>query len=280
MPPHPPASADLAVATICTDGFANHRHEPAFRILPGTPFRNVEFNLWYDELLAPAYVQSLAARCEAGGLTPVCVQGTAFGGEGAHGVRHDYAHKLLLLQIARQLGCRRVKCTGAPRDTQGGVDHVVEVVRRLAPVAADLDVLLLLENHDRNVLQTLGDFERILDAVDAPHVGLCLDTGHFEGAGIPLADVVRRFRPRILQVDLKDCAAFGRGHATVPFGEGTTQFDPFLDDLLAGGFRGFLTVEQAWNIPREPLVDNLTAAYRRFERFVRDPAALAATTPR
>ena len=267
--PKQPVGVELAVATICADGFANHRHEPAFEIIPKTGFSAVEFNIWYPELLAPSYIESIVNRCSKTGLRPVCVQGTSFGGEGNNAVMNDVGHKVWLMEYAKRLGCRRVKCTGSRRGTNGGLDHVIEVCRELAPIAEELDVLLLLENHARNVLELPEDYETIFEAIDSAHVGMCLDTGHFEGVGVHLDTVLDRFRSRIQHVDLKDCAAFGEGHNTVVFGEGVTDFDPFLNDLIDGGYTGYLVIEMAWSKPRPPVVENLIAAREQFLPYTR-----------
>ena len=261
---------ELAIATICTDGFANHRHEPAFRLLPQVGIRAVEFNLWYPDLITPAYIDSLAARCDAARLIPVCLQGSSFGGEGRNAVIHDVAHKLWFMEQAHRLGCRRVKFTGAPRGTSGGLPHVITVCRELAAAAEAMDMMVLLENHARNVLERPADYREIFSAIDSPQLGLCLDTAHFVGAAVPLADVVREFRSRIRHVDLKDNATFGGGHQVVDFGEGVIDFDPFLRDLLDGGYTGYLLIEMAWAEPREPVVARFSAARRRFQTYVKN----------
>ena len=92
---------DLAVATICTDGFGNKGHEPAFRLIPQIGFRNVEFNVWYPDTITPSYLASIKSRCEATGLRPISLQGTGFGAEGRSGVIKDVGHKLSLMY-----GCR------------------------------------------------------------------------------------------------------------------------------------------------------------------------------
>ena len=259
----------LAVATICTDGFGNQHHEPAFKLIPQLGVRNVEFNLWYDDLLTPAYWDSLLKRCQDTGLTPVCVQGSGFGAAGAEGLKQDWAHKWKLLQAAKRLGCRRVKCTGSKRGTKGGLASVIAVCKELAPAFEEAGALLLLENHANNVLENIADYDTIFEQIDSPNVGLCLDTGHFEGAGIQLADVVERFHSRTLHIDLKDCKAFGKGHDTVVFGEGVTDFTAFLDLVTRRNFHGYMVLEQAWAEPREPIVENLrkgVAMFRKFER--------------
>lgn len=259
---------DLAVATICTDGFGNHHHEPAFRLLPQTGLRNVEFNVWFSDTITPNYMADLKRRCARTGLRPVSLQGSSFGGEGGRGVLKDVGHKLALMYGARELGCRIVKCTGAQRGTQGGLKAVIAACRELAPAAEEMGMLLVLENHANNVLENLADYEEIFAAIDSPNVGMCLDTGHFEGVGIDLHEAVEKFHPRILHVDLKDCRKRGAGHDTVVFGEGVTDFDGFLRHLLGKKYRGYLVIEMAWREPREPVVENLRKAYEMFRPYI------------
>jgi sugar phosphate isomerase/epimerase len=260
---------DLAVATICTDGFANRHHEPAFRLLPQTGLHNVEFNVWFADTITPGYMTGLKERSARAGLRPISLQGTAFGGENRVGVLKDVGHKLALMYGARELGCRIVKCTGSGRGKQGGLKAVIEACRELAPAAEELGMLIVLENHANNVLENIADYEEIFAAIDSPHIGMCLDTGHFEGVGISLHEVVEKFHSRILHVDLKDCRERGAGHDTVVFGEGVTDFKAFLEHLLSKNYSGYLVIEMAWKEPREPVVANLRKAEAMFRPYVR-----------
>lgn len=260
---------ELAIATICTDGFGNHNHEPAFRVIPGLGFKNVEFNVWYPQTITPRYIRDLKARCVQTGLKAVCLQGSSFGGEGNSGVIKDISHKLVLMDACRELGCRRIKCTGAGRGRSGGLKSVIEVCRELAPAAEEMGVLVTLENHANNVLERPEDYEEIFAAIDSPNIGMCLDTGHFEGVGVDLHAVIEQFHTRILHVDLKDCMERGKGHNTVPFGEGVTDFDAFLKHLMEKNYSGYLVIEQAWSEPRGDWENNLKKAYARFKTWER-----------
>ncbi|MEM7558179.1 MAG: sugar phosphate isomerase/epimerase family protein [Planctomycetota bacterium] len=257
----------LAIATICTDGFANRHHEPAMQVIPETGFKNVELNLWYPDQITPSYIAKLKDRCADAEINPISVQGTGFGADGRHAVMKDYSHKLLMMQYAKQLGCKIVKFTGAKRGTQGGLDSIIQVCKELAPAAEEMGILLTLENHSGNNLETLEDYEQIFEAIDSPNVGLCLDTGHFEGSGIRLDEVLKRLHSRTLHVDLKDCAAFGKGHNTVRFGDGVTDFDNFLSKLMEVEYQGYLVVEQAWAEPKGDWKRDLNAAYQRFKKW-------------
>lgn len=261
---------ELAVATICTDGFANRHHEPAFRLIPQIGIRNVEFNLWFPDLITPGYIATIKTRSAAAGLRPVCVQGRRFGSDiGRDGIIKDVGHMLALMYAARDLGCRRVKCTGAARNAPDGLKAVIEVCCELAPVARELDQLILLENHAKNALEFIADYETVFATVDSPHIGMCCDLAHFEASGVDLLAVVEKFHSRILHVDLKDNRTRGQGHDVVPYGEGITDFDAFLGLLLAKKYRGYLLLEMAWSEPREPVVANLIRGRDLFQPYVR-----------
>jgi sugar phosphate isomerase/epimerase len=82
--------------------------------------------------------------------------------------------------------------------------------------------------------QDLDDLEGI------PH--LVLDTSHAAVAKHDLVDVRRRFDSRLRHVHLSDNA--GRGwDSHLPPGEGVLELDPFLDDLVASGFDGTISLE-------------------------------------
>jgi sugar phosphate isomerase/epimerase len=260
---------ELAIATICTDGFANKRHEPAFRLIPEVGIKNVEFNVWFPDVITPNYFRGLKERSVRAGLKPVCVQGSGFGGEGASGVQKDVGHKLALMYGARELGCRRVKCTGAGRGTQGGLKSVIEVCKELAPAAKELDQIVLLENHAKNVLETIADYEEIFAAIDSPHIAMCCDVAHFWGSGIDPLEVIEKFHSRILHVDLKDNRTKGGGHDVVPYGEGITDFKAICDALIAKNYSGYLLIEMAWREPREPIVENLKKGRDLFQPYTR-----------
>lgn len=269
-PPRPETPfVELAVATICTDGFGNQHHEPAFRLLPQLGVKNVEFNVWFADVITPNYLASIKRRCAETGLKPVCLQGSSFGGEGTRGVLKDVGHKLALMYGARELGCRRIKCTGAARGTEGGLKSVIEVLRELAPAAKELDMLVLVENHAKNVLENIADYEEIFAAIDSPHIGMCLDTCHFEAVNVSLHDVVEKFHSRILHVDLKDAAERGNGHKPVPYGDGVTDFKAFMEHLRAKHYRGYLLLELAYAQPREPVLENLRKGRDFFTPYAR-----------
>ena len=235
---------ELAIATITCDGFGDENFEKAFSLIPRLPYKNVEFNCWYGRNLTPAGIEGIKARCRQHKLKPVCVQGSSFGASG--NIVKDVTHKLWNLEAARQLGCRRVKFTGAGRGSEGGLETVIKVLQEIAPAAEAMDMLILVENHANNNIENIEDYDRIFSAISSPHVGMCMDNAHFDGANVELMEVVDRFHSRILHIDLKETQQRGV-HKVVPFGTGVTNNQAVVEKMLAHGYAGYLLVEMTLN---------------------------------
>jgi len=253
---------ELSIATICLDGFGNEYFEPAFELIPKIGVKNVEFNVWYPRTVTPSGIASIQDRCYEKGLRPISLQGTSFGDN----VLKDVTHKLWLMEKAKELGCRRVKFTGSGRGKAGGLENVIEVLKELAPAAEEMDVLIAVENHANNNIENMEDYDKIFAAVDSSHVGMCLDMGHFDGAGVSNFDVVKRFHEKVNHVDIKDVVEFGT-YKTVPYGEGITKGEEIIQSLIEKGYSGYLVIEQA--PPKEglELVKEMTRIKNIFAKF-------------
>jgi sugar phosphate isomerase/epimerase len=258
---------ELAIATITCDGFDDVNFEPAFDIIPRLPFKNVEFNCWYARNLTPAGIRSIKERCRKHKLNPVCVQGTSFGAPG--NIIKDVTHKLWNMEAARQLGCRRVKFTGAGRGTEGGLETVINVLKELAPAAEEMNMLILVENHANNNIENIEDYDRIFSAISSPNVGMCMDNAHFDGANVDLMAVVDRFHTRILHLDLKDTERMGV-HKVVPYGQGVTKNAAVVERMLAHGYTGYLLIEMVLGQESKQVREQeLRRAYDLFKKYER-----------
>ncbi|MFW5826375.1 MAG: sugar phosphate isomerase/epimerase family protein [bacterium] len=82
-------------------------------------------------------------------------------------------------------------------------------MRDLAARCREAGILVALENHVGNNLENLDDYRRIFDEVDSPSLGICMDTGHFEAAGVSLDELIDEFSSRINHIHLKENRGFG-----------------------------------------------------------------------
>ena len=194
----------LACATLSCDGFGDTDFEASFRMLPEIGFKYVEFNCWYPRTITPEKMRDLKARCEARNLLPASIHGSSFGGDDPHALSKDTAHKIRLIEAACELGVTRIGATGSARGTQGGLDAIITVLKEIAPVAEEYGVEIGLENHEGNNLENIADYERIFDVIDSDNVGIWLDTGHFDAAGVDMDDLIDRLHSRVNHIHVKD----------------------------------------------------------------------------
>ena len=99
-------------------------------------------------------------------------------------------------------------------------------------------------------LEQPDDFQRVLDALPDPRLGLCVDTGHFHAAGVDIPAFIRNFASRLCSVHLKDHL----GSVSVGIGRGEIALPAVIAALQEVDYRGDLTVEleveDPQNLPR------------------------------
>jgi sugar phosphate isomerase/epimerase len=227
----------LSCSTLSCDGFEDNDFRNTFKYMRPIGFRHAEFNMWHPDNLTPVKVRDIRHRCDETGIIPIAVYGSGF----SCSADKEIAHKIRMIDAARELGCRRIVMSGSP-DPSYPIETVITSLKELQPYAQENDVLICLENHVDNTLESLDDYGRIFYAIDSPYVGLCIDTGHFEAAAVALDDVVATFSNRINHIHVKENKGFGTKNFTF-FGQGNTD-NVGLVKILAGlGYSGFVNVE-------------------------------------
>jgi sugar phosphate isomerase/epimerase len=262
----------LACATISCDGFDDNDFRESFRIMPDVGFRYIEFNAWYPSAITPAKMRDLKQRCADRKILPACMHGMGFGAANPRELSKDVAHKLRIIDAALEVGCRRVSFTGAGRGKEGGLDAIITVLREVAPVAEEKNVLICLENHAGNNLENIDDYSHIFEAIDSSHVGICLDTGHFDAAAVDMDALIDRFQLKINHIHVKENKGFGRKEF-VRFGQGDTDNFYLIDRMLALGYQGFITVELSPQEDRSTIPADLRLAWQMFQKYETAPAS-------
>jgi len=134
-------------------------------------------------------------------------------------------------------------------------DEIIEIVRGLLPELEATNVILAIENHDRFKAQTL---KAILDAIDSPFVGICLDTvnsfGSLEGPEI----VVNTLGPYVVNLHIKDFHIGRIDHNMgfllqgTPAGKGMLDI-PWLMNKLNDFGRGYNAILELWPPPENDM---------------------------
>jgi sugar phosphate isomerase/epimerase len=110
------------------------------------------------------------------------------------------------------------------------------------PVAEEMDILICLENHKDNTIESIEDYRRIFDAVDSRNLGICIDTGHFDASGVDMDELIDEFSARVNHIHLKENRGKGTKQFT-RFTEGTTDNHHIIRRMVSLGYSGYLTIE-------------------------------------
>lgn len=134
----------------------------------------------------------------------------------------------------------------------------------------------VLHNEVGTQLAGQQDVVRVLESTGA---ALCLDTGHLIAAGGDPLAILAGWRDRVTHVHLKDSTSSGpftdamalwEGDVFCPLGAGLGRVEEVLAALRAGGFDGWLVVEQDV-LPRNPQAYRQARADQQQNRaFLRD----------
>lgn len=162
----------------------------------------------------------------------------------------DGGAEALLARPARAWWDRR-EALDAP-----GWGRLVEVVKRMETLAADAGVPLSFHPHISTYVESVWEIERLLALTG---VSLTLDTGHLFLAGAAATECLRAWKDRINHIHLKDvhvevmtkARETGRtdfdewwADLCCPLGTGDVDLEPFLTELVAVGYDGWIVVEQ------------------------------------
>lgn len=156
------------------------------------------------------------------------------------------------IDAAARLGHQVLRITaGSPasRGTEPAdvlVERLVGPVRRAADHAAKAGISLALENHGD--LQA-RDILALLDRVDRPNLGVCLDNVNLIRVGDDMRAGTAALAPHVLLVQLKDHApgdpTVAGGPVCTALGEGIAPLNDVLGILDTAGFNGPVCVELA-----------------------------------
>jgi inosose dehydratase len=76
-----------------------------------------------------------------------------------------------------------------------------------------------------------------------PLIGLCVDVGHTRRAGEDPADVIRKYRERVLDIHIKDINSVEKDGTTIEMGRGVLDIPGILKALLKIRFGGVVSFE-------------------------------------
>jgi len=147
-------------------------------------------------------------------------------------------------------------CPGHSLFGQGEEDawgRLSESVTTICEYAAPYDVRIALEPADRYetyIMNTTVDAMRMIDELGYASLGILLDTGHGHVVGESAIEAVRAIGDRLFHVHVDDNNGLRDEHL-IP-GDGSFDFEGFIDALEEVGYDGFLSAELSWDYTIDP----------------------------
>jgi len=172
---------------------------------------------------------------------------------GARGIQPPHLDRYL--QIAQRFESPILRVVIDSAEHQPSVAEVIELLSVALPAFANAGVLLAIENHDRF---SVADFERILETLDSPSLGICLDTVNSFGACEGPQVVVDTLGPWTVNLHIKDFVVRRADHQMgfavdgTPAGEGMLNVPWLLDSIAAHG-RNMSAILELWPRPAESM---------------------------
>jgi len=115
------------------------------------------------------------------------------------------------------------------------------------------NIKLAIHNHgpdDEHYPTPESAYIRIKDL--DPRVGLCIDIGHTQRAGVDPSESAKKFSDRLLDVHIKDVTTAAKEGQTVEIGHGVIDIPKFLETLLELDYQGSVSFEFEKD-PNDPL---------------------------
>lgn len=143
--------------------------------------------------------------------------------------------------------------------------QVVSIVRAALPLLESAQLTLGIENHDRFPARVL---RQMIEQIDSPRVGICLDTVNSLGAGEGLEHVLDQLAPHTVNLHVKDFEvtrvpyAMGFTVEGRPAGQGRLDL-PTLLATLARHRRCRSATLETW-VPPEPTLAETIAKEQRW----------------
>lgn len=136
--------------------------------------------------------------------------------------------------ISEKIKSRILRFSIDGKDYKPDVETVISIIMNAEKEFKKREITRALENHERLFAD---DFRRIIETVDSPNIGICLDCANSLGLGEGFQEVVEALAPYTVNFHLKEVYIKRKYHMMGfdiegrPFGEGCLPLQWMLDQL-------------------------------------------------
>lgn len=176
-------------------------------------------------------------------------------------------HTLQCLELADFFSCRNISVppggplAGMARKDAMSLFH--QGLARVAPLAEELGVKILVEPEPELLLENTGEFKEFIKGVESTAIGLNFDIGHFFCAGEDPSAAFEELFEWIGHVHLEDIAAT-RVHNHLILGHGAIQLLEVFKTMIRLGYQGDVSLELYPYVDTPEEAGRESLAYLRF----------------
>jgi sugar phosphate isomerase/epimerase len=170
---------------------------------------------------------------------------------GAKNMTPDNLERYLL--IAEKIKSKILRFVIDDDDFRPELTEIISIILNAEPEFRKRGVILALENHERLLT---GEFVHIMEKVNSPYIGICLDCANSLGLGQGFREVVEQLAPFAVNFHLKEVFIKRKYHKMGfdiegrPFGEGCLPLKWILEQLPSKCQTAIL---EQWTPPEETL---------------------------
>lgn len=153
---------------------------------------------------------------------------------------------------------------GKPGELEVLQPQLVERLNALGDYAQRRGVLVALEHHVGNAVETPDQVVSIMQQVTSPAIRINFDISHFNVVGIPIEESVAKIAPYTVHTHIKDELGRAPNHQYLIPGEGEFDYVRYLKAMHAHGYTGVISTEISMMVQRRPQYDPLATATRSY----------------
>lgn len=178
---------------------------------------------------------------------------------GTRGIEHD--HLLTYLRLAERLGSPIVRTIVSTATHHPDVDEIVSTIKPMLREFESRNVTLAIENHD---LITSPTLRTVIERLESPNIGICLDTVNSFGALEGPEFVIDTLAPYVVNLHVKEFVIYRASHMLgfiiegAPIGKGRLNVSWLLNTLSTRQReRDFNAVLELWTPPDANIDDTI-----------------------
>jgi sugar phosphate isomerase/epimerase len=146
---------------------------------------------------------------------------------------------------------------------------MIERVGELVRYGEQRGVVIAIEPHVADILDSVNRALELLDAIRSPFLKLNFDISHFNVQGIPYQESVAALAPHAVHTHVKSERGRAPHHEFLIPGEAEFDWVGYLHAMRAHGYAGFITAEVSIMVQRRPGYDPLAAAEQTYQTLAR-----------